>query len=67
MDLTLYQSKDLGETWDKVRILNQGVSGYSALGKLDGKLVVLYETSKDEKIIMESDTFKFLKTEIDIL
>ena len=60
--LTLWQSVDIGKSWTKVLLIDEGASGYSSLqvGYVDGTshgLLLLYEQSDRDELIMAPARF----------
>lgn len=58
--LALHTSGDGGNTYQKIRTVFRGASGYSALARLgNGEVGLLYETSNRTRIIFEPDCISF--------
>jgi sialidase-1 len=59
-NLTLFISKDQGQTWQADHLINAGPNSYSALTLMpDGSVACLYEWEVRKQIVFEPDHFSF--------
>lgn len=59
-DLSLWRSDDEGSSWQLVRAIDGGASGYSSLQPCGKRLCLLYEQSDAPQLVMNPDRFVFL-------
>ena len=62
----IFESSNKGKTWNKLVQVREKASGYSAQANLNGRLVLHYETSEDDKLIMKPDRLVFKELGVEI-
>ena len=65
-DMWIFESSNKGKTWNKLVQVREKASGYSAQANLNGRLVLHYETSEDDKLIMKPDRLVFKELGVEI-
>jgi hypothetical protein len=61
--MAIMTSTDKGHTWSFHKLIDQGSSAYSSLAWHGSTLGILYERSKDLRIIFEPDYISFAAIE----
>lgn len=62
--MTIWSSEDSGASWQRLALLDEGMSGYSSLQWLGDRLGLLYEQSDELQLVM--NPFRFIYREVDV-